>query len=138
MTVPEHFDELVHAPIRLQICAMLAAVDSIEFSTVRDGLGVADSVLSKHIRVLSEAGYVIVHKAAFLSRLRTSFALTPEGRRAYRGHLAALRAIIETRNAGSQSPPKMVAARVRKPAAPPLAEPTQTAGFGELRAAPRD
>jgi DNA-binding MarR family transcriptional regulator len=103
MTVPEHFDELVHAPTRLQICAMLAPVESIEFSAVRDGLGVADSVLSKHIRALSEAGYVTVHKAAFLSRVRTSFSLTPSGRRAYQGHLAALRAIMDTATPGPEA-----------------------------------
>jgi hypothetical protein len=46
------FDEIVHAPNRLQICAILSAVDSADFATVREGLAVADSVLSKHVRVL--------------------------------------------------------------------------------------
>jgi DNA-binding MarR family transcriptional regulator len=101
MTVPADFDEVVHAPIRLRICAMLAAVESLDFAAVRDGLGVADSVLSKHIRVLNEAGYVSVHKAALLSRVRTSFSLTPHGRRAYTGHMAALRAIMETGSVAS-------------------------------------
>jgi hypothetical protein len=51
--------EVAHAPIRLQICTMLAAVVSLDFAAVHDGLGVADSVLSQqHIRVLNAAGYV--------------------------------------------------------------------------------
>jgi DNA-binding MarR family transcriptional regulator len=88
------FDEIVHAPNRLQICAMLSAVDSADFATVREGLGVADSVLSKHVRVLHEAGYVAVHKATCASRVRTSLSLTDAGRAAYDGHVAALRAIV--------------------------------------------
>jgi len=85
------FDEVVHAPNRLQICAMLSAVDSADFATVRDGLGVADSVLSKHVRVLHEAGYVAIHKATWASRVRTSLSLTEAGRAAYEGHVAAPR-----------------------------------------------
>jgi DNA-binding MarR family transcriptional regulator len=91
------FDEIVHAPNRLQICAILAVVDSAEFATVRDGLGVADSVLSKHIRVLHEAGYVAVHKTTAASRVRTSLSLTAAGRAAYDGHIAALQAIVGNR-----------------------------------------
>jgi DNA-binding MarR family transcriptional regulator len=99
MRAPARFDEVVHAPNRLQICALLAAVDSAEFATVRDGLGVADSVLSKHVRVLHEAGYVAVNKATVSGRVRTSLAMTPAGRTAYEGHVAALRAILGV-NAG--------------------------------------
>jgi DNA-binding MarR family transcriptional regulator len=88
------FDEIVHAPNRLQICAILSAVASADFVTVREGLGVADSVLSKHVRVLHEAGYIEVHKATSASRVRTSLSLTEAGRAAYDGHVAALRAIV--------------------------------------------
>jgi DNA-binding MarR family transcriptional regulator len=88
------FDEVVHAPNRLQICAMLDPVDTVEFATVRDALGVADSVLSKHVKVLQGAGYVAVRKATVGSRVRTSLTLTKAGRRAYGGHVAALRALV--------------------------------------------
>ena len=91
------FDEIVHAPNRLQICAILAAVDSADFAMVRDGLGVADSVLSKHVRVLAEAGYVEVRKTTWASRVRTSLSLTTAGRAAYDGHVAALQSIVGSR-----------------------------------------
>ena len=102
------FDEVVHAPNRLQICAMLSAVDSADFATVRDGLGVADSVLSKHVRVLHEAGYVAIHKATSASRVRTSLSLTETGRAAYEGHVAALQAIV-----GNGSPSARTTLQVR-------------------------
>jgi DNA-binding MarR family transcriptional regulator len=94
MSAAACFDEIVHAPNRLQICAMLSAVDSADFATVREGLGAADSVVSKHVRVLHEAGYIEVRKATCASRVRTSLSLTEAGRAAYDGHVAALRAIV--------------------------------------------
>jgi DNA-binding MarR family transcriptional regulator len=88
------FDEIIHAPNRLRICAMLAPLAEAEFRTVRDTLGVADSVLSKHLKVLSNAGYVSLSKPRGSSgRARTWASLTPEGRRALEAHLAELQRI---------------------------------------------
>lgn len=89
------FDELVHAPNRLQICAILAAVDSADFATLRTGLGVADSVVSKHLASLEQAGYLVINKHQCGPRARTSVSLTPSGRTAYEGHVAALRTIVD-------------------------------------------
>ena len=86
------FDEIIHAPHRLRICALLAPVESMEFGTVRDELGVADSVLSKQFKVLTDAGYTTTSKAAgSTGRARTWLALTRAGRKAFTGHLNALR-----------------------------------------------
>jgi DNA-binding MarR family transcriptional regulator len=84
------FDTVVHAPLRLQICGILSELDQAEFATVRDSLGVSDSVLSKHVRTLQEAGYVAVRKATVASRVRTWLSLTKQGRRAFAGHVAEL------------------------------------------------
>ncbi|KHK97991.1 MarR family transcriptional regulator [Microbacterium mangrovi] len=88
------FDEIVHAPQRLRILAMLDAISGrVEFAALRDALGVADSVVSKHLKVLADAGYVSVTKAAALGRQRTWVTLTPTGEDAYAAHVAALRDI---------------------------------------------
>ena len=91
--VEPRFDPVVHAPPRLQVCGLLAVVETMDFATVRDQVGVSDSVLSKHVRQLEEAGYVQVRKATRASRVRTSLALTAEGRRAFDAHVAELRRI---------------------------------------------
>ena len=91
-TVPR-FDAVVHAPPRLQVCGLLAAVDTMEFAAVRDAVGVSDSVLSKHVKQLEEVGYVRVRKATVASRVRTSLALPPAGRAAFEAHVAELRRI---------------------------------------------
>ncbi|MFF9495633.1 transcriptional regulator [Streptomyces flaveolus] len=86
-------DEVIHPAHRLQICAMLAAVESLEFSVVRDALQVSDSVLSKQVKVLQTAGYATVRKVPVNSRTHTWLALTEAGREALAGHLAELRRI---------------------------------------------
>jgi len=89
--VAPRFDAVIHPPPRLQVCGLLAAVDTMDFAAVRDTVGVSDSVLSKHVKQLEEAGYVRVHKVTRAARLRTSLSLTAEGRRAFDAHVAELR-----------------------------------------------
>jgi DNA-binding MarR family transcriptional regulator len=87
--VPQ-FDPVIHAPGRLQICAILSAADEAEFAMIRDAIGVSDSVLSKHLKQLEEAGYVRPRKQACEGRQRTWLALTPAGREAFSAHVAEL------------------------------------------------
>jgi DNA-binding MarR family transcriptional regulator len=87
-------DPVIHAPNRLRMCCMLAAVDTIDFATVREALDVSESVLSKHVKTLEEAGYVKVRKAASDGRQRTWLSLSKPGREALKGHLAALKAMM--------------------------------------------
>lgn len=92
------FDELIHAPVRLRICASLGPVQWVEFAQLRDTLGVADSVLSKHVKQLSDAGYVSIDKFSKLGRSHTRVSLTRDGRIAYVGHVAALRQMLEAQD----------------------------------------
>lgn len=95
------FDPVIHAPGRLQICAVLMSVEEAEFAMLRDALAVSDSVLSKHLKLLNEAQYIAVRKAASSGRNRTWARLAPLGHRAFAAHLAELQ-----RLAGLQSFPR--------------------------------
>lgn len=90
---PLAFDPVIHPPARLQIVAVLAAVQDAEFAMLRETTGVSDSVLSKHLAALAEVGYVRLRKAALDGRQRTWVSLTRQGRTALRGHVAALQAL---------------------------------------------
>jgi DNA-binding MarR family transcriptional regulator len=89
------FDPVIHAPARLQIMAVLAGVQDAEFALLRDTVQVSDSVLSKHLSQLAEAGYIRVRKAAQDGRQRTWASLTREGRRAFTAHVKALQALAQ-------------------------------------------
>ncbi|MFJ8074584.1 transcriptional regulator [Streptomyces sp. NPDC096176] len=88
------FDATIHAPIRLRICALLDTAGEAEFALVQRQLALSASVLSKHVAVLMEAGFVEQRKAVRDTRQRVWLRLTPYGREAYQAHLAALRAIV--------------------------------------------
>ena len=90
MTPPPVFDPVIHAPGRLQICAILSSVDEAEFALLRDSLKVSDSVLSKHLKQLEEAGYMKLTKTRMDGRSRTWASLTPAGKKAFAAHVAEL------------------------------------------------
>jgi len=108
------FDEVIHAPLRLQICAMLSPVRGLPFSDIRDNLEISDSVLSKHLSTLTEAGYVEVLRVRADSRSRRQVSLTKSGRNALRGHLAALQVIAATAEPEKAEEPSGVRAPVRR------------------------
>jgi len=89
MSVAPVFDALIHAPGRLQICAILSSVDA-EFAMLRDAIKVSDSVMSKHLKQLEEAGYVALTKTSENGRQRTWASLTGKGRKAFAPPLAQL------------------------------------------------
>lgn len=89
------FDELIHAPARLSIMALLAPAKGVEFRFVRDRLELSDSALSKHVSALQAAGYVSVRKERLGKGLRRTWLdLTKEGLTAFDGHVAALEEIV--------------------------------------------
>lgn len=94
---PGGFDELIHAPVRLRLCATLDALGEVEFRHLLDVLGISKSALSKHVAALADAGYVEQRRAVRDTRQRVWLHLTPAGHTAYRAHVAALEAIIGRR-----------------------------------------
>ena len=89
------FDPLIHAPARLGIVSLLAAVESADFKFIRDQVGLTDSALSKQLGMLETAGYVRISKGFVGKRPRTTVRLSDAGRAAFQAHVAALRQIIE-------------------------------------------
>ncbi|MGC5012724.1 winged helix-turn-helix domain-containing protein [Streptosporangium sp. DT93] len=93
---PRHeLDDVIHAPVRLSVMAALAVTDRAEFRFLRDTIEVSDSLLSKHVITLEEAGYVRVEKAFVGKRPRTWLALTDEGRRAFHDYVSVLRRLTD-------------------------------------------
>ncbi len=103
MSLVPQFDAVIHAPLRLQACAILSSVNEVEFALMRDTLGVSDSVLSKHLKQLEEAGYIKVRKAASGGRQRTWLSFTPKGRKSFSAHVAELERLAATVAATSPS-----------------------------------
>ena len=85
---PRHnlVDEFTN-PVRFSLVAGLAAL--------RNNHQVSDSVLTRQASQLEGLGIVAVRKGYIGKRPRTWFSLTPKGRKLWKSHLAALRAIAD-------------------------------------------
>ena len=95
-------NELIHQAVRLRIMAALVALEpatEAEFTYLRDLLEVTDGNLGAHLRRLEEAGYIAVRKVFVERRPRTYVSATPEGRRAFEQHVAALESILKGQRA---------------------------------------
>ncbi|MDU0348340.1 transcriptional regulator [Actinomyces sp. MRS3W] len=94
------FSEVIHSPTRLRICALLRPVAELEFSVVKDLVGLTDATLSKNLRVLADAGYIQTRKGQSLGRQDrrrlTWIGLTEVGREAVEGHIAALEEMFQS------------------------------------------
>lgn len=89
-------DETIHAPKRLAICSMLSSTSTVEFGVIRDELGVSDSVASKQLKVLVDAGYVKLESNVAKSsrRPRMWASLTPLGRVAFSEYVQKVQEIM--------------------------------------------
>ena len=96
--VEARFDELIHFPARLRVCGLLRNVDALAFRVLEEALQLPAPQVSRHLKALSEAGYVTVSKTASSERSdarRVAWVrLTPAGRQALDGHMAALEQIV--------------------------------------------
>lgn len=98
-------DEVVHQRVRLGVLAILSEAAECTFITVRDTLELTDGNLSRHIRVLEDAGLVEVRKGYEGRRPCTWLSLTRQGHKALRAEIGALEKLVaRLRRAGGGAP----------------------------------
>ncbi|HEU4995946.1 MAG TPA: transcriptional regulator [Gemmatimonadaceae bacterium] len=91
---PLALDRLIHERLRLGIVSALAVNDSLSFNDLKRLMKTTDGNLSVHARKLEEAHYVTCDKS-FEGRVpKTSYSLTPLGRRALERYLDHMEALI--------------------------------------------
>jgi DNA-binding MarR family transcriptional regulator len=74
--------------------AVLAQAQDAEFARLKAVTGTSDSVMSKHLAALADAGLIKLRKAAIAGRQRTWVSLSRAGRRVFDEHVAALQRIV--------------------------------------------
>lgn len=88
-------DDTVHQRVRLGILAVLAEADQADFGYLKEVLDLTDGNLSRHLRVLEDAGFVTIEKGYEDRKPRTWVKATRPGRKALADHLAALQQLID-------------------------------------------
>jgi DNA-binding transcriptional ArsR family regulator len=91
----EELDPTLHERGRLAIVSVLAAVDRLTFTELRDALGMTDGNLSVHLQKLQERDYITIDKQFVGRRPQTTCRLTKAGQRAFTRYLDHLEAIVQ-------------------------------------------
>ncbi len=97
--MPE-LDDLIHQPVRLRIMSALTSLEpreQVDFSFLKEKLGLTDGNLGAHLRALEDAAYILVEKTFVERRPKTFVAASAAGRKAFSAHVAALQAILKTK-----------------------------------------
>lgn len=87
-------DDLIHSRIRLAVMAVLASVESAEFTFIRDKVNTSDGNLSTHLRKLEQNEYVHIGKRFEDRKPVTDVALTAKGRAAFAAYIKHLEDLL--------------------------------------------
>ena len=91
----DQLDETIHTRARLGIMVMLASEGVLDFTYLREVLGLTDGNLSSHLKTLENAGYVSIQKDFRGRKPHTQVTLTQNGREALVNYLEKLERIIQ-------------------------------------------
>lgn len=81
--------------VRLGIMSVLAANDWIDFLEMKDLLQVTDGNLASHIHALETKEYIEIKKEFVGKKTKTSYKITPGGKKAFNEHLNALEQLLK-------------------------------------------
>ena len=88
-------DTAVHGPIRLGVLTALQITGPMDFSALKKRLEVTDGSLGMHLQKLEEKQYITAKKEFIGRRPKTTYELTPKGRKSLTKYLEAMQKLLE-------------------------------------------
>jgi DNA-binding MarR family transcriptional regulator len=88
-------DTTVHGPIRLGIMTALQVDGALDFTTLKKRLDTVDGSLNLHLGKLEECAYITSKKAFIDLRPKTTYRITPAGRKALANYLHSMQSLID-------------------------------------------
>ena len=97
-------DRVIHEKARLGILASLAAhEDGLAFNDLKQLCSLTDGNLSRHLAVLTDAGFVKTRKSGRGPRAQTTYRLTANGRKRFVEYINVLENVVSDAHKDSQS-----------------------------------
>jgi DNA-binding MarR family transcriptional regulator len=92
-----NLNKIFESRIRLGVMSVLMVNmdEEVSFNDLKELLEVTDGNLASHISTLEENAYIKVHKGFIGRKTNTTYSITKAGEKAFKGHLAALEAMIK-------------------------------------------
>jgi len=81
--------------VRLGIMSALVVNESIDFSTLKELLGVTDGNLASHLKSLEKATYITIEKQFIGRKPNTKYSITKLGKLEFTKHINALEKLIK-------------------------------------------
>jgi len=91
----EQLNKIFDSRIRIGIMSALVVNEHLNFNDLKALINVTDGNLATHMKTLEENKYIKVEKGFIGRKTNTTYAVTPEGEKAFRSHLDALEKIIK-------------------------------------------
>ena len=88
-------DSSVYGPVRLGVLTVLQMDGSLDFTTLKKRLDVADGAIGIHLRKLEDVGYLTCNKSFVGRRPKSVYRITAQGRRALSSYLSAMQQVID-------------------------------------------
>ena len=93
-------DRTIHEKARLSLLTSLAThPNGLSFGDLKSLCGLTDGNLSRHVRVLSDAGLVTIEKGYEGNRPHTHCKITAEGHKQFLDYIAELERVVKDANA---------------------------------------
>jgi DNA-binding PadR family transcriptional regulator len=88
-------DTAVHGPIRLGVLTALATDGPLDFTTLKQRLNSSDGAIGPQLLKLEEIGYLRCVKSFVARRPKSTYSITPAGRKALSHYLDQMQAVID-------------------------------------------
>lgn len=89
------FNKVFESRVRLGMMSLLVVQEQVDFGQIKDSLQLSDGNLASHMAALEKIGYVEVRKQFIGKKPNTTYAITPEGKKAFSEHLNSLEKLIK-------------------------------------------
>ncbi|MGE0632332.1 MAG: transcriptional regulator [Pseudobdellovibrionaceae bacterium] len=93
MSVSE-LDRVLHQPVRIRIVALIANLESCDYTTIRDTLELSDGHMTTHMRELAKEKIINVKKQFIEGKPKTTYSLSKDGKKRLSEYLVQLQDII--------------------------------------------
>jgi DNA-binding MarR family transcriptional regulator len=88
-------DTAIHGPLRLGIMAALQVDGALDFTTLKKRLNTVDGSLNLHLGKLEERNYITSKKEFVGLRPKTTYKITPAGRKALAEYIQSMKNLIK-------------------------------------------
>ena len=91
----EGLNKAFESRVRLGVMSMLMVNDEMDFTTIKEQLNITDGNLASHTTALEKLEYIKITKEFVGKKPRTTYSVTPLGKKAFNEHLNALERILK-------------------------------------------